>query len=133
VRQWSNGWANDYPLNYPKHRLDWVICGGESGPRPMHPDWARSVRDQCAAAGVPFFFKQWGSWSTVFDRDRDDPDWRDCGRWQHTHPRGRWLNLEGGTGFHGERVVYVDRLGKRLSGRLLDGATHDGMPAVRHG
>jgi protein gp37 len=42
--------------------IDWVIVGGESGPhaRPMHPDWARSVRDQCAASGVPFFFKQWG-------------------------------------------------------------------------
>jgi len=42
--------------------LDWIICGGESGPnaRPMHPDWARSLRDQCKAAGVPFFFKQWG-------------------------------------------------------------------------
>ncbi|MDF1720546.1 MAG: phage Gp37/Gp68 family protein [Minwuia sp.] len=40
--------------------LDWVICGGEAGPgaRPMHPDWARSLRDQCAAAGVPFFMKQ---------------------------------------------------------------------------
>jgi len=45
--------------------LGWVICGGESGPgaRPMHPDWARSLRDQCVAAGVPFFFKQWGEWS----------------------------------------------------------------------
>jgi len=45
------------------HYLDWVIVGGESGPdaRPMHPDWARGVRDQCVAAGVPFFFKQWGS------------------------------------------------------------------------
>lgn len=44
-------------------QLDWIICGGESGPgaRPMNPDWARDVRDQCAAAGVPFFFKQWGS------------------------------------------------------------------------
>ncbi len=43
--------------------LDWVICGGESGPnaRPMHPDWARSVRDQCVTAGVSFFFKQWGT------------------------------------------------------------------------
>lgn len=40
--------------------IDWVICGGESGPnaRPMHPDWARSLRDQCATAGVPFFLKQ---------------------------------------------------------------------------
>jgi protein gp37 len=44
--------------------IKWVICGGESGQqaRPMHPDWARSLRDQCQAAGVPFFFKQWGEW-----------------------------------------------------------------------
>jgi protein gp37 len=43
--------------------IDWVIAGGESGPgaRPMHPDWARSLRDQCLAAGVPYFFKQTGS------------------------------------------------------------------------
>ena len=42
--------------------IDWVIVGGESGPgaRPMHPEWARSIRDQCAEQGVPFFFKQWG-------------------------------------------------------------------------
>lgn len=48
------------PIKHP--RIDWVICGGESGPRAraMHPDWARSLRDQCVAAGVPFFFKQWG-------------------------------------------------------------------------
>lgn len=47
-------------------RLDWVIVGGESGPnaRAMHPDWVRSLRDQCAAADVPFFFKQWGAWLT---------------------------------------------------------------------
>jgi protein gp37 len=46
----------------PWRGLDWVICGGETGPgaRPMHPDWARSLRDQCQAAGVPFFFKGWG-------------------------------------------------------------------------
>lgn len=43
-------------------RIDWVIVGGESGPeaRPMHPDWVRSIRDECEIAGVPFFFKQWG-------------------------------------------------------------------------
>lgn len=42
--------------------IDWVIVGGESGPgaRPMHPDWVRDIREQCANAGVPFFFKQWG-------------------------------------------------------------------------
>lgn len=42
--------------------LRWVVAGGENGPRPMHPDWARGLRDQCAANGVPFHFKQWGSW-----------------------------------------------------------------------
>lgn len=44
-------------------QVDWVIVGGESGPgaRPMHPDWVRKLRDHCEAAGVPFFFKQWGS------------------------------------------------------------------------
>lgn len=49
--------------------LGWVICGGESGPgaRPMHPDWARSLRDQCVAAGVPFLFKQWGAWLPCAD------------------------------------------------------------------
>lgn len=45
-------------------KIDCVIVGGESGPgaRPMHPDWARNIRDQCVAAGVPFYFKQWGEW-----------------------------------------------------------------------
>src|SRR5690606_39843428 len=45
--------------------IDWVVVGGESGPgaRPMPPDWARSLRDQCVAAGVPFLFKQWGDWA----------------------------------------------------------------------
>ncbi len=48
------------PIRFNERELDWVICGGESGPgaRPMHADWARSLRDQCVAAGVPFFFKQ---------------------------------------------------------------------------
>lgn len=52
------------------NRLDWSIVGGESGTgaRPMHPDWARSIRDQCAAAGVPFFFKQWGAHRVVTDQ-----------------------------------------------------------------
>ncbi|AUQ65156.1 phage protein Gp37/Gp68 [Phaeobacter inhibens] len=57
-------------------RLHSVICGGESDPkaRPMHPDWARILRDQCHAVGTSFFFKQWGSWTVSIDRD--DPDWR---------------------------------------------------------
>jgi protein gp37 len=49
--------------------LDWVITGGESGPgaRPSHPDWFRAVRDQCQAARVPFFFKQWGEWMPLLE------------------------------------------------------------------
>jgi protein gp37 len=49
-------------INFRMDSLDWVICGGESGhgARPMHPDWARSLRDQCKSAGVPFWFKGWG-------------------------------------------------------------------------
>lgn len=47
--------------------INWVICGGESGPkaRPMHPDWVRSLRDQCKAANVPFMLKQWGEYGPV--------------------------------------------------------------------
>ncbi|WP_395831169.1 DUF5131 family protein [Elstera sp.] len=109
-------------------RLDWVIVGGESGPgaRPMHPDWVRQIRDQCAAAGVPFFFKQWGAWQTVYDRDHDDPDWRRCPR--ESGNNKRYLNLAGGTGFHGERVVFVQRRSKQTTGRTLDARTHDAFP-----
>ncbi|MHB8246246.1 MAG: DUF5131 family protein [Acidimicrobiales bacterium] len=47
--------------------IDWVIVGGESGPdaRPMHPDWARDIRDRCVEAGIPFTFKQWGAWAPL--------------------------------------------------------------------
>lgn len=88
--------------------LDWVIAGGESGPgaRPMHPDWARSLRDQCAAAGVPFFFKQWGNWSSA----RGLPGSR---RIDHVFPDG----------------FQMVNVGKTRAGRLLDGVTHDGFPA----
>lgn len=107
--------------------IDWVICGGESGPgaRPMHPDWARSLRDQCAAEGVAFHFKQWGEHSVVWERD-DDPDDR---RVPPQTPSVRFLNLAGGHGFHGDYVVAVKRVGKTLAGRELDGRTHDAGPA----
>jgi protein gp37 len=95
--------------------LDWAVVGGESGPkaRPMHTDWARSLRDQCAAAGVPFLFKQWGEWI-----DADAPGVDMLGT-EHS-PMFRWLD---GT--------YSIRLGKRLTGRLLDGVQHDGYPEVK--
>ena len=95
---------------YPK--LDWVIVGGESGPkaRPMHPDWARSLRDQCEAAGVPFLFKQWGEWSSPgFKPDGFIGD-------EHYWPIE---TLRGPISY---------RIGKKRAGRLLDGRTHDGFP-----
>ena len=91
--------------------IDWVIVGGESGPhaRPMHPDWARSLRDQCAAAGVPFFFKQWGEWLPIaFVGDGPRLQMKD----HHTFPDG----------------TIVRRVGKRTAGRLLDGREHNDMP-----
>lgn len=86
--------------------IHWVICGGESGPgaRPMHPDWARSLRDQCAAAGVPFFFKQWGEWAPAAYGVSADK---------------RSMLLNG---------AYLRNVGKKTAGRLLDGAQHDGVP-----
>jgi protein gp37 len=112
--------------------LDWVIVGGESGPgsRPMHPDWARSLRDQCSAAGVPFFFKQWGNWRPEIDRDRDDPEWRQPYA-DYREPHFQMLNLAGGRGFHGERLHVMRFCSKKSTGRLLDGITHDAMPTTK--
>ncbi len=110
--------------------IDWVIVGGESGPgaRPMHPDWARALRDQCAMAGVAFHFKQWGEWQVVYDRDVEDPDWRSCPRAEREGER--YVNLAGGHGFHGERVCFARRVGKKASGRLLDGREWNGLPVA---
>lgn len=111
-------------------RIHWVIAGGESGPgaRPSHPDWFRSLRDQCSAAGVPFFFKQWGDWAVFYDRDADDPDWRRCPKCDA--PEERYLNLAGGHGFHGDRVVAVRRVGKKAAGATLDGREWREVPAA---
>ncbi len=108
--------------------IDWVICGGESGrhARPMHPDWARSLRDECSAAGVPFLFKQWGEHDLSYDRDRDDPDYRRCA--EMARRPGRWINLAGGHGFNGARVHYAHRVGKKAAGRQLDGREWNGFP-----
>jgi len=112
--------------------LGWIIVGGESGSgaRPMHPDWAREIRDQCAAAGVPFFFKQWGNWAPELDRDKDDQDCRANYR-RYERNGFRILNLAGGCGFHGDRVHVMRPSSKSSAGRLLDGRTHDAMPAQR--
>lgn len=86
--------------------IDWVIVGGESGhgARPMHPSWAKSIRDQCIAAGVPFFFKQWGEWRPSF-------------------------GMKDGTVIVDDNNMR--RIGKKVAGRLLDGRTWDEIPEVR--
>lgn len=111
-------------------RPDWIITGGESGPgaRPVHPDWFRQIRNQCQAAGVAYYHKQNGAWAVVLDRDRDDPGWQRCDTVARNSPSGTWLNLAGGRGFHGDRVLRVAPGTKKSSGRLLDGRTHDECP-----
>ncbi|MCM2472118.1 phage Gp37/Gp68 family protein [Rhizobium sp. CG5] len=119
-------------------RLDWVVVGGESGraAHPMHPDWARSLRDQCAAAGVPFLFKQWGHWR----------EWRDvasgftnCSRFDrlgnvteararlHAPYRNGFQQPEGDFPWQGNFL----RFEKSVAGRLLDGVEHNAFPEVR--
>lgn len=99
-------------------RLDWIIVGGESGPnaRPMHPAWARSIRDQCAAAGVAYLFKQHGAWADV-----------------GPHPRGEWVASDprAEDPIHDRDPVFMAPVGKKAAGRLLDGVEHNGMPEVR--
>lgn len=109
--------------------IDWVIAGGESGPksRPSHPDWFRSLRDQCAATDVPFFFKQWGEWWPIaqmpngyLDEENNNPKPRDScviqldGRVEFDFPKG---------------AMSCYKVGKKASGRMLDGVEHMEYPA----
>jgi protein gp37 len=109
-------------------RLDWVVVGGESGPsaRPMHPDWARSLRDQCAAADAPFFFKQWGTWSPGASRETQ-PAWvaGDLIKTKTVFGDDAWVAAETAA-----VSPLMERLGKRHTGRLLDGVEHNGMPGA---
>lgn len=115
-------------------RIDWVIVGGESGPhaRPMHPDWARSLRDQCQSAGVPFLFKQWGEWIEV-----NPSEGRPGGQWLMPDDPATWpypwrpgsAGAEAGR-YGTYRDVLLRRVGKRSAGRELDGRTWDEYPAV---
>lgn len=107
--------------------IDWLIMGGESGPgaRPMHPDWARSVRDQCKAAGVPFFFKQWGEWMPI---ESDEDDFLFKGPDAVVHKNG---TFETGKGFIVDRNKDDDlmrRVGKSLAGCHIDGVEHKELP-----
>lgn len=107
--------------------IDRIVAGGESGPhaRVSHPDWFRQIRDACAFYGIGFEFKQWGEWVSVYDRDAEDPDWRRCAEFGRLESAaGRWMNLAGGNGFHGDRVQFMRRIGTKAAGNTLDGRTH---------
>ena len=94
--------------------IDWVITGGESGAgaRPMHPDWVRSLRDQCQAAGVAFFFKQWGEWFPLHSADEAD-----------NYPKSTQM-------LEAESMRWM-RVRKKAAGRLLDGRQWNEFPEVR--
>lgn len=101
------------------NKIGWVIVGGESGPeaRPMHPGWARALRDQCKTAGTPFLFKQWGQWAEYPCGDGPaeivgiDPEIaeHDCA-------------------FDNSRAALMVKVGKKAAGRLLDGVEHSAFP-----
>jgi protein gp37 len=111
-------------------KLDWIVCGGESGhgARPMHMDWVTEIRDQCAAADVPFLFKQWGEWEIATAENGHNfsamPD----------SPKYCWVSYDGRT--HkitapmntGHDVYAMANVGKKKAGRLLDGVEHNGYP-----
>ncbi|RAX42601.1 phage Gp37/Gp68 family protein [Rhizobium tropici] len=110
-------------------KIDWVVAGGESGPnaRPMHPDWARSLRDQCATAGVPFLFKQWGNWQIASEGK---------GHLDHNMARNDafWVDIDGtrhkpsSTGL--TKPCAMHRVSKSVAGRLLDGVEHNAFPPL---
>lgn len=102
LQKWFN--REDY------YAIDWVIAGGESGPhsRPMHPDWATELLRQCQKAHVPFHFKQWGHWAPAEALDVVTPV-----------TTLRLVN---------ERPVDMVGAGKSRTGRILDGATWNGLP-----
>jgi protein gp37 len=120
---------DDLKLFNSPSQLDWVIVGGESGPgaRPMHPDWARSLRNQCSAAGVPFFFKQWGEWApSTPEAAAGNPrsGWRCLAGHPHV-AKAAELYPEAGAAF-------VEHMGKKRAGRLLDGNLHNEFPTTEN-
>jgi protein gp37 len=125
----SDRWSPNLPA------LDWVVVGGESGnnARPMHPEWARSLRDQCAAAGVPFLFKQWGEWLPGHHYTPELQE-RDSDLAQSRYPCAQFDGKNWDIGYRFSFEVEDDgalwRVGKKAAGRLLDGRTWDEYPEV---
>lgn len=123
----GNSWLDaDDKDEYGKARIHWVICGGESGygARPMHPEWARSLRDQCQATGVPFFFKQWASGPAV-SANGNVHDWMRQGvtfadNTERTIDAHSWTP-------HATSLMY--KVGEQAAGNLLDGVEYQQFPA----
>ena len=113
--------------------IDWVIAGGESGPnaRPMLPEWAESLRDQCEAASAAFFFKQWGEWApgacagSLPSRSERTATWWD-GRWLYDS-----LTPRQSEELHRDDAPDVYLLGKKAAGAMLDGREWKEFPTVR--
>ncbi|MDX9788855.1 MAG: phage Gp37/Gp68 family protein [Desulfobacterales bacterium] len=111
--------------------INWVICGGETGPgaRPMHPDWVRSLRDQCFGDGVPFFFKCWGDWGHGSHfKKTSHVVFQDGQNTECTRDKLHRIRLIHGDGYVGKGSTMA-RVGKKAAGRMLDGQTWDQIPA----
>lgn len=115
-------------LGIPVHEagIHQIIVGGESGrdARAMHPAWARLLRDQCNAAGIAFFFKQWGEWAGA------DAFGDAAARPLNFADAGHLAERLGVPFEHHSDGSTLIRVGKRKAGRLLDGVLHDAMPAL---
>ncbi len=119
--------------------IDWVVVGGESGTgaRPMHPDWVRSLRDQCQQAGVPFFFKQWGEWQDGSTNSTNANHLDHIIVWDGRHENAA-QHGDGYTELGRARRLgqipqpvnarIVSLVGKRRAGRLLDGREWNAYP-----
>ena len=106
--------------------IDWVVAGGESGreARPMHPAWARALRDQCNDAAVPFFFKQWGAWAPLEKALPAQPGSPGMTAWPDGTVRfGHDVDPSVGAGIS----MFLGT--KSITGRMLDGRTWDEVPA----
>lgn len=130
VLSWNQ---NGFKVDEKGANLHWCIVGGESGhkARPMHPDWVRSLRDQCKAAGIPFFFKQWGQWGP-YEKARAliTPE-QSLGVFKsiHVYHNGKVEENPLYTDVDSELCEWMFKLGKHAAGNVLDGKTHLNYPA----
>jgi protein gp37 len=115
--------------------INWVIVGGESGPkaRPMHPDWVRAIRDQCQTTGVPFFFKQWGEYRPSSVEIYQDKQVSSPGTFSHWTIQSSTNRKEvGKPSVHAElsngKFVAMERVGMEKAGNVLDGEVIQEFP-----